>query len=71
MESLNKWLTAFTERMAVRAGIVTCRRIISLSNHLHHIEIINMAALAEQVLPKLEKELEEIKNGKSQNYFNR
>ena len=61
MEGFTKWLERLNERMALKSGIFVCRRIIAISGHLHHIEIMQMHDLAVELLPKLERELDELR----------
>lgn len=61
MEGFTKWLERLNERMALKSGIFVCRRIIAISGHLHHVEIMQMHDLAQTLLPKLEKELEDLR----------
>jgi len=61
MESLTRLLDRLNQRMALKSGIFVCRRIIAISAHLHHIEMMQMHDLAQTLLPKLEQELEDLK----------
>lgn len=61
MEGFTKWFERLNERMAIKSGIFVCKRIIAISNHLHHVEIMQMHDLAQILLPKLEKELEDLR----------
>lgn len=61
MEAFTRWLDRLNQRMALKSGIFVCRRIIAISGHLHHIEIMQMHDLAVQLLPKLEAELDELR----------
>ena len=61
MEGFTKWLERLNERMAIKSGIFVCKRIIAISGHLHHIEIMQMHDLAQTLLPKLEQELEDLR----------
>lgn len=61
MEAFNQWLQRLNERMALKSGIFVCKRIIAISAHLHHIEVMQMHDLAQQLLPKLEEELRELR----------
>ena len=61
MEGFTQWLDRLNQRMAIKSGIFVCKRIIAISGHLHHIEIMQMHDLAQQLLPKLEKELEDLR----------
>ena len=61
MEGFTRWLDRVNQRMALKSGIFVCKRIIAISGHLHHIEIMEMHDLAVQLLPKLEAELNELR----------
>jgi hypothetical protein len=61
MEGFTKWLERLNERMAIKSGIFVCKRIIAISAHLHHVEIMQMHDLAQTLLPKLEQELEDLR----------
>ena len=61
MEGFTQWLDRLNQRMAIKSGIFVCKRIIAISGHMHHIEIMQMHDLAQQLLPKLEKELEDLR----------
>lgn len=61
MEGFTRWLERTNQRMALRSGIYVCKRIIAISAHLHHIEVMQMHDLAQQLLPKLEEELRELR----------
>ncbi len=61
MEGFTKWLERLNERMALKSGIFVCKRIIAVSSHLHHVEIMQMHDLAQTLLPKLEQELEDLR----------
>ena len=58
---MEAWLARLNEKMALKSGIFVCRRIIAISAHLHHVEIMQMHDLAQQLLPKLEQELEDLR----------
>lgn len=53
------------EKMHLRLAIGTMKRIQYLTTHLHHVELIQMAAIADKLLPKLEKELEDAYSSRS------
>ena len=58
---MEAWLARLNEKMALKSGIFVCKRIIAISAHLHHIELMQMHDLAQQLLPKLEQELEDLR----------
>lgn len=55
----------FQERTHLRLAIGTMKRIQYLAANLHHAELIRMATIADELLPKLEKELEDAGNSRS------
>lgn len=61
MEAFTRWLDRLNQRMALKSGIFVCKRIIAISAHLHHIEIMQMHDIAVVLLPKLEGELNELR----------
>ncbi len=61
MEGFTRWLDRVNQRMALKSGIFVCKRIIAISAHLHHIEIMQMHDIAVVLLPKLEQELEDLR----------
>lgn len=61
MEGFTKWLERLNEKMAIKSGIYVCDRIIGLSRHLHHIEVMQMHDLAVVLKEKLLKELEDLR----------
>ena len=61
MEALNQWLQRLNERMAVKSGIFVCQRIIKLSPHIHYVEWMKLHDLAVELLPKLERDLDELR----------
>lgn len=61
MEAFTQWLDRLNQKMALKSGIFVCRRIIAISAHLHHIEMMQMHDLAQTLLPKLEDELNELR----------
>lgn len=60
MEGFLKWLEKLNERMAIKSGIFVCKRIIALTPHLHHVELMQMHDLAVVLQEKLERELSEL-----------
>ena len=65
MERINKWLATFNQRSWLKLSIRCCRQVVLYSSKVPYVEFINMAMLAEELLPKLEKELEGLSGGKS------
>jgi len=61
MEAFTQWLDRLNQKMAIKSGIFVCKRIIAISAHLHHIEMMQMHDLAQTLLPKLEDELNELR----------
>lgn len=61
MEGFTQWLERLNEKMAIKSGIYVCDRVIALSKHLHHIEVMQMHDLAVSLREKLQKELEDLR----------
>lgn len=61
MEGFTKWLERFNQKLALKSGIYVCQRVIAMSRHLHHIEVMQMHDLAQELLPKLQQELEDLR----------
>ena len=58
-------MEAWKERMNLKMAIGTLKRIQWLTSQLHHVELVEMAVIADKLLPKLEKELEDAKYNRS------
>lgn len=67
--SLEERFKRWNDRLMLKSAIGICRRVIWLSTKVHYVELIRMAGEAEKVIPKLEKELEEL-DGKTRYYPN-
>lgn len=61
MEGFTQWLERLNEKMAIKSGIYVCDRVINLTKHLHHVEVVQMHDLAVVLREKLVKELEELR----------
>ncbi len=59
-ERLDRW----NKIVMLKAGIAACRRILWLSQHIHNIEMIRMADLAEILIPALQKELDDARRNR-------
>lgn len=58
-------MESWQERMSLKVAIGTMKRIHWLTTQLHHVELIEMAVIADKLLPKLQKELEDAKRHRS------
>lgn len=59
-ERLDRWQRILT----LQAGIAGCKRVLWLSQHIHNIEMIRMADLAEILIPALQKELDDVRRSR-------